>query len=143
MKKISILFVAFTIISLGSAFAQKTLAHFNTNDADCYKIIDNNMNVVVKFAIDANSTKQKDLYVNTFKNMKEIANIEVLSFDGTLATYKMTVPKEGFFQTMEKALVIANIFEVDYNGKTMSTKEFGPTAKAEYEDALKAKRGTK
>jgi len=143
MKKISILFVAFTIISLGSAFAQKTLAHFNTSDADCYKIIDNNMNIVVKFAIDANSSKQKDLYVTTFKNMKEIANIEVVSFDGALATYKMTVPKEGFFKTLEKALVLASIFEVDYNGKTMSTKELGPIAKADYDNALKARRGTK
>jgi hypothetical protein len=142
MKKLGLLLFAFVAFSV-NAFSQKSLAHFNTSDADCYKIIDNNTNVVIKFSVDAKDASQKDAYVATFQKIKEVSNVETVSFDGSLATYKLTITKDGFFNTIEKTLVLASIFEVEYNGKKMSTKELGPIAKAEYEAVQRSRTATK
>ncbi len=139
MKKLGILLFAFAALSI-NAVAQKTMAHFNTNEADCYSFVDNNTNVVVKFKVDVQNAQQKDEIATKFKNIKEVKNVEAVEFNGNVATYKVTLAKDGFFKTMEKVLVNGNIFDVEMDGKTMSTKEFPAYAQNYYDTKVQSRK---
>ncbi len=139
MKKLGLLLFAFAAFTV-NAVAQKTMAHFNTNEADCYSFVDNNTNVVIKFKVDVQNAQQKDEIATKFKGAKEVKNVETVEFNGNVATYKVTVSKEGFFKTMEKVLVNGNIFDVEMDGKTMSTKEFPAYAQNYYETKTQSRK---
>jgi len=139
MKKLGLLLFAFAALTV-NAVAQKTMAHFNTSEADCYSFVDNNTNVVIKFKVDVQNAQHKDDVLAKFKALKEVKNAEIAEFNGNTVTYKVTVPKQGFFQTMEKVLVNGSIFDVEMDGKTMSTKEFPAYAQNYYDTKTQSRK---